>query len=149
MSIITFIALFIVFNFPHIYGIAENRLFREQGEMLPGNHFKIYHLWLFFLFAGTGVIIYALSSSIILTLSYFIYSPFGLDWVWWAIRYFDFQKDPVKAQKNYGEPNAWHLQTDWDNYLKLPLIYGTYWWWYLFGGTSLTLFLIYFFRLFL
>jgi hypothetical protein len=54
----------------------------------------------------------------------------ALDVVWWLIRYWDFQVDPVKATESYGEPNAWHSRDDWDNWLGLPLVLGCYWWWW-------------------
>ena len=133
------IALILIFNFPHFYGAAENRLFKEHGEYLPGKHFRIYHLWLAGLFACSGFFVYVLSGSFWLAGCYLAYAPFGLDWVWWAIRYFDFNRDPIKARYSYHEDNALPLQTDWDNYLGLPLVMGYYWWWYVTGTLSVAM----------
>jgi hypothetical protein len=121
------------FAFPHAYGVVENRLFKEHGDYLPGKHFRIYHLWLAGLFSADAFFAYALSRHLILATLLLVYSPLGLDWVWWLIRYFDFKKDPVEATKSYGEPNAWHLRSDWDNYGKFPLVLRCFLWWWAFA----------------
>lgn len=133
------VALFICLNFCHAYGAVENRLFKECGEYFPGQHFRLYHLWLATLDFCNAVIVYALSLNPFLTLFALVYFPFGLDLVWWLIRYIDFHRDRIAAEKFYGEPNAWCQQADWDNYLGFSLIFRVYWWWLLFGIISVIL----------
>ncbi len=118
---------------PLIWGTFENRAWHEAGENWILNHFKTYHVVMFAIFAGTA---FTTSSNFWLNLGLFIWAPLSLDVVWWIIRWLDFRRDPVWAEEHYGEPNAWHLQTDWDNWLGLPLVFGTYWWWYVFGALT-------------
>ena len=141
------LALFICFNFGGVYGYVENRLFYEAGELLPGRHFKVYHAWLALLVAVTALIVYALSGSLMLALWSAIFFPLELDIVWWLKRWLDFH---VKASMfgitvfmgydaalqfyDSGKGNAWHMRDDWDNYGKLPLVMGTYAWWWIFSG---------------
>jgi hypothetical protein len=132
MDLLTLLALIVGFNFPHFYGIAENRLFIEHGEYLPGHHFRIYHLWLAILFGGSGFLIYVLSRSLATMVLYVVYSPFGLDWVWWLIRYVDIKYRGVNDYDG-GVGKPWHSREDWDNYLGLPLVLGCYWWWWVCG----------------
>ncbi len=142
MDSLTIVALVVLFNFPHVYGFAENRLFLEHGDYLPGHHFRIYHLWLAGLFAATGFLIFAFSRSYLLTASYLVYAPFGVDWVWWVIRYIDIK---YRGHNDYdgGTGLPWHSRSDWDNYLGLPLVFGSYWWWYVFGSLSAVLFTLF------
>jgi hypothetical protein len=139
MELFVIAALVLAFNFPHFYGAAENRLFKEHGEYLPGQHFRVYHLWLALLFAGSGFLVYVISVFALLNSRHVVYSPLGLDWVWWLIRFYDFKLDSVKARYSYQEENAWHIRIDWDNYLGLPLVFGCYWWWFVFGALSAVL----------
>lgn len=125
------------------WGYAENRLFSDKGmnygPLILG-HFKVYHIWMAILFgtinALASVALFGPFSAqgITVWVWLMLWDTLMLDVTWWVIRYFDFQIRPEYALKLYGEPNAWHLQTDWDNWLGLPLINGTYWWWYVFGG---------------
>ncbi len=158
MEILVFAALVLLFNFPHFYGEAENRLFIEHGELLPGKHFKIYHLWLALLFGFTSFLVFAISGSLLLAVCYVVYAPFGLDWVWWVHRWLDFNVrislsgftiflGRFEAQMSYHEKNAWHQRSDWDNYLGLPLVQvgpvWCYWWWPVVGGLSAILFALF------
>ena len=119
-----------------VWGAMENRVWKEQGEAWILGHFKTYHVAMGVL----DVITSALgANSIIQFFFLLIWAPLALDVTWWVIRYFDFKRDPVEAAKRYGEPNAWHLQTDWDNWLGLPLVLGCYWWWWLLGGVLVVL----------
>ena len=130
-------------HFPHFYGVVENRLFIEHGDYLPGHHFRVYHLWLGLLFLGSGFFVYVLSRSLFLTAGYVVYAPFGLDWVWWVIRYDDIK---FRGQNDYdgGTGSAWVQQSDWDNYLGLPLVkigrFRCYWWWIVCAVVSVVLF---------
>ncbi|MFB3887962.1 MAG: hypothetical protein ACE14S_00600 [Candidatus Bathyarchaeia archaeon] len=138
MDAMAIAGLVLVWNFPHVYGAAENRLFIEHGEYLPGRHFRVYHLWLAGLFAGSGFLVLVLSRSAWLTAAYLVYAPLGLDWVWWLIRYVDIR---FLGRNDYdgGVGKAWHSRDDWDNYGGLPLLFGTYWWWYASGALSTVL----------
>jgi hypothetical protein len=143
MDSLASIALVLVLNFPHLYGAAENRLFIEHGDYLPGRHFRVYHLWLGLLFAGSGFFVYALSRSLLLSAAYVVYAPFGLDWVWWVIRYIDIT---FLNHNDYdgGTGKAWVQREDWDNYLGLPLVqigfFRCYWWWIVGAVASAVLF---------
>lgn len=112
-----------------VWGAGENRVYREKGDALVQQHFKLYHVWMFTIFA-----IAMYTPSILTWIWLMIWSILILDVVWWLIRYYDFCRDYVKAVKMYGEPNPWHLRTDWDNYLGLPLWHGVYWWWWVFSA---------------
>ena len=148
MDLMEILALFVCLNFAHVYGLTENRLFKEAGEYFPEHHFRLYHGWLALLDLSNGVVVYALSGSIFLLAFVLIYFPFGLDWVWWLKRWLDFKFEvsflgvsiflrAVEAKRFYNKPNEWHLRTDWDNYLGLPLVGGVYWWWWVFGAISM------------
>jgi hypothetical protein len=119
-----------------IWGAFENRAWKEHGENWILGHFKTYH-------AVMGAFDVAIASlgadSVWQFLFLLVWAPLALDVVWWLIRYWDFQRDPVKAAESYGEPNAWHLQTDWDNYGGLPLVLGCYWWWWCLVGILVVL----------
>jgi hypothetical protein len=110
-----------------IWGAFENRAWKEHGENWILGHFKTYH-------AVMGAFYVAIASlgadSVWQFLFLLAWAPLALDVVWWLIRYWDFQVDPVKATESYGEPNAWHSRDDWDNWLGLPLMLGCYWWWW-------------------
>jgi len=45
----------------------------------------------------------------------------------------------LSAPGYYGEPNAWHAKSDWDNYFKGELWLGCYSWWWVFGAISTVL----------
>ena len=113
-----------------VWGIGENRVWKEHGEGWILGHFKTYHVAMG-IFAVTVASLGA--TSIWQFLFLLVWAPLALDVVWWLIRWFDFKRDPAGAAASYGEPNAWHQQIDWDNPLGLPLVAGCYWWWWLFG----------------
>ncbi len=113
--------------FAVIWGAGENRVFREKGDALIQQHFKLYHVWMLLIFA-----VATYTADLLVWVWLMIYSILVLDVTWWVIRAVDFHRNTEAAVKFYGELNKWHLQTDWDNYLKLPLICGVYWWWWLF-----------------
>ena len=50
-------------NFGHVYGLVENRLFREAGEYFPGHHFRLCHGWLAMLDLANALVVLALSGS--------------------------------------------------------------------------------------
>jgi hypothetical protein len=113
--------------FPIVWGAGENRVYREGTEMVT-SHFKLYHVWMFTLF-----LFVTCSPSLLLWTWLMVWSFLMLDVTWWVIRYFDFQNHPDEAIGWYnGETNAWHEQSDWDNYGGLPLWAGVYWWWWIF-----------------
>ena len=137
-------------NFGHVYGLAENRLFREAGEYFPGHYFRLYHGWLALLDLANALVVLALSGSWTLAAFAAVYFPLGLDVAWWVKRWLDFHfylyalnvpifLGPVASPGYYSEPNAWHERGDWDNYLSLPLVLGCYAWWWIFGATSASL----------
>ena len=144
------IALILSLNFCHIYGLAENRLFREAGEYFPDHHFRFYHAWIAGLDIGVGIIVYALSRSFFLTSFAVVYFPLGLDVAWWLKRLLDFKFRLVildievflgrsEAETFYNEKNEWHERRDWDNYGGFPII-GCYLWWWVFAFISIVLF---------
>ena len=112
-----------------VWGAGENRVWKEHGESWILGHFKTYHV-------AMGVFAVAIASlgaeGVLQFLFLLVWAPLALDVAWWVIRWVDFRRDSVKAAESYGEPNAWHLQNDWDNWLGLP-VYGVYWWWYVFA----------------
>jgi len=109
---------------PIVYGVGENRLMHEQGEITIMNHFRLYHVWLTVLFLLNA----ASADSVLKFLFVFVWAPLGLDASWWIIRYF--------------ECKVWHDRGDWDNYLGFPLVCGCYWWWWVCGITCLALALV-------
>lgn len=128
------IAFILALAFGVIWGVAENRLFKEQGEWWLLNHFKKYHIFLLLLtilVAGMGC-----ENSILKFIFINLWTPLALDVTWWIIRYYEITK---YGQGDYGEPNAWHMQSDWDNWLGLPLVLGIYWWWWVLGIACLIL----------
>lgn len=120
-----------------VWGAMENRVWKEQGEAWILGHFKTYHLMIGALDVATAAI--GAENNTFQFLFLLFWSPLALDVTWWVIRYFDFKRDPNAAQKFYGESNPWHQQSDWDNWLGLPLVFGCYWWWWLFGGVTFVL----------
>lgn len=141
-AIISAVGVVITLIFPHLYGVVENRLFKECGTTIPGGHFKWYHVYLFGIFVGNAYMAFALTHNWLFGVAIFVLSPLALDWVWWIIRYYDFKKDPAGAPSKYnGETNQWHQQSDWDNYGGLPLYHNVYVWWYVFAILSAVLFL--------
>lgn len=142
-------------SFAVVYGAAENRLFREQGEWAIMNHFKQYHVFLGYL----TVLVAALGceGSLLKFVFLLLWAPFALDVAWWLIRLCDFIRDYEKAKAFYNEPNPWHLQTDWDNApiplvklgplrvenFKPPLVLGVYWWWVVFAVLLVAVGLLY------
>lgn len=121
----------IAFAFWLVWGAFENRAWKEHGDPWILGHFKTYHLVMFVFDVAMA---YLGASSAREFLFLLLWAPLGLDACWWLIRYYDFKRDPEKAKESYGEPNAWHLRTDWDNWLGLPLVAGVYWWWWLIAG---------------
>lgn len=119
-----------------LMGAGENRVWKEHGEAWILRHFKTYHV-IMGVFAVAFAALGAGSAWEFLFL--LVWAPFALDVAWWLIRWWDFQCDPLKAAQSYGEPNAWHLRTDWDNWLGLPLVAGCYWWWWLFAALLVVL----------
>ena len=140
MLIVTVIGVLITILFPHIYGVVENRLFKESGNTIPSGHFKWYHVYLGLTFGCNAFFAYALTYNVWFAIALFVYSPLALDWVWWTIRNYDFKKDPEGAPEKYnGETNPWHEQADWDNYGGFEIV-GCYIWWYVFAAISIILF---------
>ena len=114
-----------------VWGISENRVWKEHGESWILGHFKTYHA----VIGAFDVAIASLGADNGWQFMFLLmWAPLALDVVWWIIRYWDFKRDPVKAAESYGEPNAWHSRGDWDNWLGLPLVFGCYWWWWLLGS---------------
>lgn len=118
------IAFIIALTYAIAYGIGENRLFKEEGEWWLLNHFKAYHVWLLYI----TIIVSACGAegSWLKFAFLMVWTPLMLDVTWWIIRYYQI----THGENQYGEPNAWHLQSDWDNWLGLPLVAGCYWWWW-------------------
>ncbi|MFA5307013.1 MAG: hypothetical protein WC365_06210 [Candidatus Babeliales bacterium] len=134
----------IALTFAIAWGIAENRLFREQGEWWILNHFKQYHLFLFYLtfiiaLLGCEATDVFQIDAILKFIFLILWTPWALDVTWWIIRFYDYARDYDRATVFYNEPNPWHIQSDWDNYTKRPLVYGIYDWWWIFGGILLLL----------
>ena len=129
------IAFILALLFAIVWGASENRYWRESNwydAPLILGHFKQYHLAMVvfdLIVAGMGC-----GGSLLSFIFLVLWFPLILDVTWWVIRYYDFSKDYEKAKLSYNEPNGWHLQTDWDNWLGLPLVVGVYWWWWLLSG---------------
>jgi hypothetical protein len=119
-------------TFAIAWGIAENRLFKEQGEWAILNHFKQYHVFLFFL---VGLVAFlGCEGNPLMFIFHLLWAPLMLDVAWWVIRYYDFKRDRQSAIVAYnGEVNAWHQQGDWDAW-NLPIWFGVYSWWYIMGA---------------
>ena len=145
--------------FAAAWGAAENRLWKEQGEGVILNNFKLYHLCMGLLFgfvnALTVLVVQLLSVAPLLSLQAFtvwlwlmIWDTLMLDVTWWLIRFFDFKVRPSFAlMLYYPEKNAWHERADWDNWLGLPLVLGCYWWWYMFAGSLAAIAMVYWIRI--
>ncbi|TRO45520.1 hypothetical protein E2P30_01440 [Candidatus Bathyarchaeota archaeon] len=129
------IAFILALLFAIVWGASENRYWKEanwyDAPLILG-HFKQYHLAMVvfgLIIAGMGC-----GGNLFVFMFLVLWFPLILDVTWWVIRYYDFCNDQEKAKLSYNEPNAWHLQTDWDNWLGLPLVFGVYWWWWLLSG---------------
>ena len=85
------LALFLCLNFGHVYGLVENRLFREAGEYFPGHHFRLYHGWLAMLDLSNALVVLVLSGSWLLAAFAAVYFALGLDVAWWVKRWLDFR----------------------------------------------------------
>jgi hypothetical protein len=114
-----------------IWGVLENRVWKEAGESWILGHFKTYHIAIGVL---DTIISGVCATNVFQFLFLLMWAPLALDVTWWIIRHIDFKRDPVTAEKLYQETNPWHLQTDWDNLLGLPLVAGCYWWWWVLGA---------------
>jgi hypothetical protein len=152
------LAFFVLFNVSHLYGLAENRLFREAGELLPGNHFRIYHAMMAGMSLTLGWLVWVITHNPFYMAATAVYFPLGLDVAWWVRRYLDFSLPywvlvvpqwnwqltlnlgREYAEKFYSELNAWHEFLDWDNYGKLSLFsvgkFRCYTWWVIFGAVT-------------
>ena len=128
----------VALSFAIMYGIVENRLFREQDvgwEIF--DHFKPYHL---FLVSLTLLVAFLGCEGGILKFVFLcLWTPLVLDVTWWLIRFYDFKSKPDASLLYFGETNAWHLRSDWDNCPlpligKPPLVLGVFWWWWVLGG---------------
>jgi hypothetical protein len=163
------LAFFVLFNVSHLYGLAENRLFKEAGELLPGNHFRIYHAMMGGMALTLGWLVWVITHNPFYAAATAVYFALGLDVSWWVRRFVDFTLPYMvlsvarwnwqltlnlgreRAEKFYNELNAWHLPPDWDNYpvlfwLKqrpIPLFrvgrFRCYWWWVMFGAVTAAL----------
>ena len=145
-------SLLLKFALGPCWGLFENRAWKEHGENWIGRHFKTYHLLMFLLFAGWNAFGLSWSQSGLLEWSFFmVYDILTLDVSWWIHRYLDYTRRVVlfgwvvflgrkEAMKSYNmEFNAWHARSDWDNWLGLPLLLRTYWWWYVFAVACIVL----------
>jgi hypothetical protein len=119
-----------------VWGACENRLWKESGESWILGHFKTYHVAMGALAVATSLFG---AKNVFQFLFLLTWAPLALDVTWWLIRYFDFKRDPKKAEQQYGESTAWHSQGDWDNWLGLPLVAGCYWWWWCLAGILVVL----------
>ncbi len=145
------------------WGASENRLWKEAGEGIILNHFKLYHFCMAVLFGSFNAIA-ILSANLLLDLPIISLKPFlewtwlmvwdtlVLDVVWWTIRYQDITHlgevlfawkllewewvvtYPEVNEYDFGKGKPWHSREDWDNWLHPPLILGTYPWWFLFAS---------------
>ena len=152
-----FLILAVIFSVA--WGAAENRVWKESGENWILNHFKLYHLLMALLFGWVNaltvtVMYHAFSvSGVALWFWLMLCDTLLLDVVWWSIRYFDITylgKEwllfgftvwtfPTENEYDGGLGKPWHSRSDWDNFLKLPLIGGTYLWWIIFVGVLILL----------
>lgn len=147
------VAFIVLFNITHLYGIFENRLFYEAGEYLPGKHFRIYHAMMAGMALTLGWLTWVITHNPFLASSVTVYFPLGLDIAWWIRRYLDFtlpyktlyverwnwtltlNLGREKAEQYYKEKNSWHQPLDWDAY-GMPLWFGIYSWWIIFGAIT-------------
>ena len=133
-------------TFGAAWGAAENRCWKEHGDGVILNNFKLYHLLMALLFGWVNALtvcaVFNVGVAVLLSVQVFLtwlwlmlWDTLILDVVWWLIRCYDYHVDYVKAVRSYnGELNGWHLQSDWDNWLHPPLVCGVYWWWHVFLG---------------
>jgi hypothetical protein len=161
MSIEQILAFLVLFNVSHWFGICENRLFKESGELLPGNHFRIYHAMMAGMALTLGWLVWVITHNPFYMAATAVYFPLGLDVAWWVRRFVDFtlpywvlvvpqwnwrltlNLGRERAVDFYREPNAWHLRTDWDNYCGFKLFrvgaFQCYAWWVIFGAVTAAL----------
>jgi hypothetical protein len=146
------------------WGAAENRCWKEAGESVILNNFKLYHLLMALLFCTFNAFAVCLIFGVPRVAAFFslreglfwvwlmLWDTLILDVVWWVIRYRDithlgqvmfsvkFLKCswivmyPTINEYDYGRGNAWHLRDDWDNWLHPPLVVGCFWWWWMFAA---------------
>ena len=151
-SILIFVVALV---FGAAWGAGENRCWKEHGEAVILNNFRLYHFLMALLFGAFNAFAVCLIFNIpveglvnakaaLCWLWLMLWDTLILDVVWWVIRYCDFKRDYEKAVLSYnGERNVWHEWPDWDNCpvyiirfdplqvekVKLPLFFGVYWWW--------------------
>jgi hypothetical protein len=156
---LAFIVIAVAMFLGAAWGAGENRLWKEAGETVILNNFRLYHLCMALLFGSFNVIA-VIAINLLLGLPYFGWKPFVewlflmvwdtliLDVVWWTIRCMDithlgqvllFVKIfgwewavlyPEVNEYDLDKGKPWHSQADWDNWLHPPLIAGCYWWWW-------------------
>lgn len=115
---------------PILWGVYENRAWLEHGENWIVGHFKTYHLLMFLLFGSIASIGLPHTTECIWQWIWWMtYTVLILDVVWWVIRWYDITVRRVNTYDG-GYGKAWHSITDWDNLGGLPLLFGTYVWWY-------------------
>jgi hypothetical protein len=145
---IDIIALFLKAFIGVIWGIGENRLWKEHGENFILNHFTTYHFFMAVLFGAINSIGISWGVHGLIEWGiWMLWDVLMLDVAWWIIRYLDLThlgmvwgigntiiwKFPLSNNYDSGLGKPWHSKDDWDNWLGLPLIFGTYWWWWLFS----------------
>jgi len=132
--------------FGAVWGAGENRCWKEHGEAVILRNFKLYHLLMALLFGWVNALtvcaVFNVGFSLLNLWAFLVWlwlmlwDTLILDVVWWLIRLYDYRVDYEKAVRSYNwEPNAWHLQSDWDNWLHPPLVLGVYWWWHVFADS--------------
>ena len=121
--------------FAVLWGLNENRTFHEMGEWRFLGHFKWYHLFLAVLI---GLVSFLGAEGSIAKFAFLmVWNILGLDVVWWVKRYWDITHGDVAVY--LPETHAWHQREDWDNWLGLPLLLRTYWWWHVFAALLVVL----------
>ena len=130
------------------WGWAENRLFTDKPlnfDALILAHFKTYHLFIAILFETINTLASAAIfgaftfAGFLLWVWLMLWETLMLD-TWWMIRYLDFKLRPSFALVlHLPEKNAWHERVDWDNWLGLPLLCGSYWWSHMFAAVFVPL----------
>ncbi len=160
-AVVASLVVAVAMLFGAAWGAGENRLWKEAGEGVILNNFKLYHLCMGLLFGSFNALA-VLAANLLLGLPYSGCEPFAewlflmvwdtllLDVVWWIIRYMDIThlgqvlvfvkvfgwewavRYPDVNQYDLGKGKPWHSQADWDNWLHPPLIAGCYWWWWMF-----------------
>lgn len=127
------------------WGAGENRCWKEAGESVILNNFKLYHLSMATLFGSFNafcvIIIYTIPvETPIFNLQAFfswlwlmLWDTWILDVVWWIIRYQDIThlgqtmfsitffvwewsiNYPALNEYDNGQGKSWHSREDWDN----------------------------------